>query len=71
MQPAIVRGYQRSSAIVKFKRRIGQNILHPVLSELRTNRADNDSLWFGALNDKATNHHVVADLHKGTRTDVL
>src|SRR6476660_586205 len=70
MQPAIVRANQCSSAIVQFQRWIGQKIGHPVLTELRANRADNDSLRFSALNDKATNHHVIADLHKGARTDV-
>jgi hypothetical protein len=71
MQPAIVSGNQRSSAIVKFKRRIGQNIGHPVLSELRTNGTNNHPLWFGALNDEATNHHVIAGPDKGARTDVV
>ena len=38
--------------------------------EFRTNRAHNDRLWSGSLNDETADHHVVARLHKGARTDV-
>jgi len=38
--------------------------------EVRVDRANNDSLWSGSLNDEAFNHHVVARLDKRGRTDV-
>ena len=41
-----------------------------ILSELRTNGANNYSLWFGPLNNHATNHHIVAYLHKAASTNV-
>ena len=55
---------------MQLQRRIGQHIGNPILTELRANGANNYSLWLRPFNDEATNHHVVAGLNKGARTDV-
>ena len=68
--PVVIRGNQSSSAIVQFQGRISQCIGNAILSELRAYGANNYPLWFGPLNNEATNHHVVARLNKGARTDV-
>src|SRR5436190_2107513 len=68
--PVIIRGNQSASAIVQFQDRISQWIGNAILTELRANGADNHSLGLSALHNKATNHHVVARLHKGARTNV-
>ena len=47
--PVIIRGNQSSSAVVQFQRRISQNIGNAILTEFRANGANNDSFWFGAL----------------------
>ena len=44
MLPVIIRGNQSPSAVMQFQRRIGQWIGNTVLSELRANRTDDDSL---------------------------
>src|SRR5438874_1570151 len=68
--PIIIAANQSARAIVQFQCRILQWIGNTVLTELRANSADNHSLWLSPLNNKPTNHHVVARLHKCTRTDV-
>ena len=68
--PVIIRGNQSPSAVMQFQRRIGQWIGNTVLSELRTNRTHNDSLWRVPFNNESANHHVVARLHKAARADV-
>ena len=50
--------------------RITQSIGNAVLSKLWANRAYNNPLWFGALNNEASNHHVIACLNKSARADV-
>ena len=62
--PIIVGGNQSAGAIVQFQCRISQYVGHPKWSELRANGANNYRLWFGPLNDKTANHHIVACLHK-------
>ena len=56
--------------VIYVQRRINQNIGNAKTSELGANGANDDSFWFGAFNDEATNHYVVAGLHKGARADV-
>ena len=68
--PVIIRGNQSSSAVVQLQCRISQCIGNTVLSELRTNGANNYPLWFSPLNNEPANHHVVARLHKAASTDV-
>ena len=68
--PVIVRGNQSSSAIVQLQCRISQCIGNAILGKLRTNGANNYSLWFGPLNNEAANHHVVACLNQGAGRDV-
>src|SRR5215831_240463 len=55
---------------MQFQRWISQYISDPIMREIRANGTNDDSFWFGAFNDEATNDHVVAGLHKGARTDV-
>ena len=77
MIPPIIVSHQLSFEAIKapvlvmqLQCRINERIRNAILSELRTNGANNYPLWFGALNDEATNHHVVAGLYKRARTDV-
>ena len=69
-RPVIIRGNQRSRAVMQFQCRISQCIGNTILSELRANGANNYPLWFGPLNNEAANHYVVACLNKGARADV-
>ena len=43
---------------------------HHVDVELRTNGTNNDSLWFGSLNNESANHYVVACLNEGACADI-
>ena len=56
--------------VVQLQCRISHRIGNAILSELRTYGANYYPLWFGPLNNEAANHHVVACLNKGARTDV-
>ena len=55
---------------MQFQCRILQWIGNTILTQLRANGANDHSLRCGALNNETTNHHVVAGLDKGARTDV-
>src|SRR5260370_1158476 len=68
--PIVIRGNQSSRAIMQFQGRISQWIGHRVLSEIRTNSTNNNSLWSRSLNDEAANQHVVVCLNKRARTDI-
>src|SRR5437868_6954065 len=68
--PVIIRGNQRSGAIVQFQCGISHWIRNAILTELRANGANDHSLWLSALNNEPADHHVVARLHKGARTDI-
>src|SRR5262249_5702450 len=68
--PVIIRSNQGSVAIVQFQCWVGQWIGNAKLTELRANRTNNHSLWCSALNNEATNHHVVTYLHKAASADV-
>src|SRR6266576_4018127 len=68
--PVIIRGNQRSSAIVQFQCGISHWIRNAILTELRANGANNYPFGSRALHDKPADHHVVARLHKGARTDI-
>src|SRR4029078_6142854 len=68
--PVIIRGNQSSAAIVQLQGGIAQCIGNAILSELGTYGANNHPLWFGPLNNEASNHHVVARLHKAASANV-
>src|SRR4029079_3663195 len=68
--PVIIRGNQSSAAIVQLQGGITQCIGNAILSELRAYGANNHPLWFGALDNKAANHYVVARLHKAASANV-
>ena len=44
-RPAVIRGNQRSSAVMQLQCRISQRIGNAILSKLWANRPNNDSLW--------------------------
>ena len=69
-RPVVIRGNQRSRAVVQLQCRISQCIGNAILSELRAYGTNNYPLWFGPLNNEAANHHVIARLNKGACTDV-
>src|SRR5436305_623681 len=68
--PIIIAANQSARAIVQFQGRILQWIGNPILTELRANGADDYPLGLRALDDKSSDHNVVARLHKGAGTDV-
>src|SRR5438105_4696650 len=68
--PVIIRGNQRSGAIVQFQCGISHWIRDAILTELRANGANNYPFGSRALHDKPADHHVLARLHKGARTDI-
>src|SRR5205814_4173992 len=70
MRPVIIRANRSSSAIVQLHGRVVQWVGNPIVSELRTNGANNYSLWLSPLNNEAANYHVVAFLNEGARRDV-
>src|SRR5438093_6185425 len=67
--PIIIAANQGARAIMQFQGRILQRIGNAILTELRANGADDHSLGLRALDDKSSDHHVVARLHKGAGTD--
>ena len=68
--PVIIGSNQSASAVVQLQCRISQCIGNAILSELRAYGTNNYPLWFGPLNNETSDHHVVACLNKGARTDV-
>src|SRR5205807_6165695 len=58
--PIIIATNQSARTIVQFQGRILQWIGNPKLTELRADGADDHSLWLRALDDKSSDHHVVA-----------
>src|SRR5438067_13857821 len=68
--PVIIRGNQRSGAIVQFQCGISHWIWNAILTELRANGAKNYSFRGRALHDKPAYHYVVGGLNKGARGDV-
>src|SRR5436305_1965323 len=68
--PVIIRGNQRSGAIVQFQCGISHWIWNAILTELRANGANNYSFRGRALHDKPDNHHISAGLNKGATGDV-
>ena len=69
-RPVVIRGNQRSRAVVQLQCRISQWIGNAKLAELWTYGSNNYPPWFGPLNYEAANHYFVACLNKGARTDV-
>src|SRR5262249_58787955 len=68
--PVVIGSNQISVAVVQFQCGILQWIGHANLTELRANGAYDHSFCSRTLDNEATNHHVVADLHKSASTDV-
>src|SRR6266480_1932854 len=70
MLPVIIGSNQSSCAVVQLQGRIKQYIGNTILSQFRANGTNNYPLWFGALNNEAADHHVVARLHKAACANV-
>jgi hypothetical protein len=70
MPPVIIGGNQSSGAIMQLQRGISEHVGNAILSQFRANGANNYSLWFGAVNNEAAYHHVVAGLHKAASASV-
>ena len=68
--PIIIRANQCSGPIVQFQCRISQRVGDPMLRELGANCTNDDSFCPRPLNNKTTNHHVVARLNKAAGADV-
>src|SRR2546423_1470111 len=68
--PVIIRGNQRSGAIVLFQWGTSHWIRDAILTDLRANGANNSPLGSRPLHNNPADHHVVARLHKGARTDI-
>ena len=68
--PVVIRGNQRSSAVIQLQCRISQCIGNAILSKLWANRPNNDPLWWRSFNNEAADHHVVASLDEGARADI-
>src|SRR5512133_3007085 len=68
--PVIVGSDQRSGPVVQFQSRISQCVGDPILSKLGANGANEDSLWPTTLDNKTTNHHMLARLNKAAGADV-
>src|SRR6266550_5520452 len=68
--PVIICTNQCSSPVVQFQSRISQYVGDPILRELRANGTNDDSLCPSTLDNKTTNHHMLARLHKAAGADV-
>src|SRR4030095_13316127 len=68
--PIVIRGNQRSRAIVQLQCRISQCIGNAILRELRAYGTNNRPLWFGPLNNEPSNHYLIVRLHKSACADV-
>src|SRR5262249_39764355 len=70
MLPVIIRGDQSTTRIMTLQCRITKHIGNSMLSKLRANSANNDSLRFLSLNNESSNHDVVTRLHKAASAKV-
>src|SRR6267378_7106066 len=68
--PVIIGRNQCSALVVYFQSRISQSIGDSVLRKLGTNRTNDYSLCSSPLNNKTTNHHMLARLNKAAGADV-
>ena len=68
--PVIIGSNQCSAPVVQFQSGISQGIGDPKLSELRANRTNDHPLWSSPLDNKTTNHHMLARLNKAAGADV-
>src|SRR5204863_1424497 len=69
-RPVVIRGNQRSRAVVQLQRRISQCIGNAMLSKLWANRPNNDRLWLRSFHNEATNQYLVACLNEGAGADI-
>ena len=68
--PVIIGSNQCSGPVVQFQSRISQCVGDPILRELGANGTNDHSLWPSTLDNKTTNHHMLARLNKAAGADV-
>src|SRR6266567_1569150 len=62
--PVIIGSNQCSGPVMQFQSRISQCVGDSMLRELGANGTNDHSLWPSTLNNKTTNHHMLASLNK-------
>src|SRR5882724_12499534 len=69
--PVIIGSNQCSGPVVQFQSRISQYVGDPILRKLGANATNDHSLWPSTLDNKTTNHHMLARLNKAAGADVI